>query len=175
MRTDPLEKLHRRAEMRATDLHREIKDPKLPRALRAEGRVVLRGTFRALSNHPGRTAAEKRAWVRKIRALIGSMETLAKAIRAARRPPPPFYENGRLAVIRVMNPVRIRFATGKLQAEEFVRRLAMLERQQQRLDWLWERLKRSRPELFEMKDGAQRPDIRRDTKELVWGRVRQSN
>jgi len=169
---DPVARLVGELEATAARFRGRLGDRSLPRDLRSRLRALLTDVFRAVESAPPPGDKGRLDWYRAARPLMGRADELDAEIARHDEPPRPFYDRGRLGVIRVMEPIRIRFVVGRLLAIRDFDRFTMLGRFEARVDWLWERLRKGRPDLFEPReDEDEKKKSEREENELVWGRV----
>lgn len=168
---DPVQKHVGELEAMALQFREHLADRTLPRELRSGIRALLTEVFRVVESAPAPGDKGRLEWVRDSRPLEARGQEIVAAIERFRKPPTPFYEKGRLGMIRVMEPVRVHFVVGRLGVAEKDDRFGMLGRLVRRVDWLWDRLRAARPDLFEPEAEDKAAKTYRDENELVWGRV----
>lgn len=168
---DPVARLVGELEAMAPRFRERLADRALPRELRSRLRGLLADVFRVVETAPPPGDKGRREWSQEARPLLARGRGLDEEIARHDAPPRPFYARGRLGVIRVVEPVRIRFVVGRLGVAQDFERFTVLRRFLARVDWLWERLRKARPDLFEAREEAEARKAERDENELVWGRV----
>ena len=170
--TDPVGRLTDRLEEAAQDTRERLGNLSLPRPLRSRGRRLLAEVFRHVQASPAESARKGRvAWVKGARALLKRFTDLDEWLAPYERPPQPFYAKGRLGMLRLMEPLRVRFVFDRLRLERAEEEQPLAKGLVRRVDWFWERIRRARPDLFEETPEREPVRIFRDLYELVWGKV----
>ena len=139
-------------------------EKRAPEVVRTQVNGAL-ATFGELSEREG-TVAERLA-------LAKSLENLAAMLKG--RPPwePSFYRDGRLAVVRAQDPIKIRGAVDHRRIDEFWERYVVrAEKAFERLEYFFSKAGILRPEdKVEKKPWEQAYSAFDSYRELIWGKV----
>ena len=169
--SDPVRRLAALLEEGARDLHTRLGNRKVPKFLRARGRRFLREVFQLVESAPEPAVRRRKAWVDSARAMIRRLAEIDERFAGFERPPAPFYTQGRLGLIRLREPLRVRFVFDRLRMQGNVENAALVDGLERRVDWLWDRIRLARPDLFEEVPERKPVKVFRDIYELVWGKV----
>lgn len=108
--------------------------------------------------------------------LAKALEDLAAELRGRKPWDPTFYRDGRLAVVRAQDPIKIQGAVDNVRLEAFFERyVRRAEAAFERLEYFFSRAGILKPEDKKAKKPWEQPYLAFDTyRELIWGKVAKS-